>query len=466
MKKMKKHFGIIILLLFSVLLTETKAQQKTYTLEEAIQVALENNPDVRIAQMDITKANAAVSEAFGYALPIVDVSANFSHFLETPKMPFPDFEALLTNSVYATLFKENVIPEDNSKFLPMENILQSFTPANNFQATAQLTQIIFNSTVFQGIGASQIYLELSEFALKAKKSKIILDVTKAFNQVLVTRETYEIMSARLLNAQENLDMLSSLHKEGLASDFDKMQAEVQVENIKPVLMEIQDGLSAAIDGLKMTIGLDPNTEIEIRGELKFEVSDIPTFERAFEEALDNNHDLNTFKQKQRVDYALIEIDRSEYWPTIAAFGSYSYNGTADDFDFMTYNQALVGLSFSMNLFQGNRTSRKVQQSKIAYDQTTIQINQMEDAIKVQLRIIINELNRVKSSIHVQSRNVELAQKTYDLAVINFKEGTGTQLQIKNADVELSTAKLNRLSTIFQYISAKAEFDHLMGKLIN
>ena len=93
------------------------SQQKIFSLEEAIKTALSNNREILISKMEIEKAEAAVAEAFGYALPTLDVSGNFTHMIEKPKMAFPDFEALLTNATYEILFQENVIPRDESKFL-------------------------------------------------------------------------------------------------------------------------------------------------------------------------------------------------------------------------------------------------------------------------------------------------------------------------------------------------------------
>ena len=122
---MKK--GLLFISLFILLLSRlVNAQSQILTLEEAIQLALKNNKDIKVSYLNTEKSRAAVREAFGYALPSVDVAADFSHFLKKPKMPFPDFGALLTNATYSILFDENVIPRDESKFVPAETKLQSF----------------------------------------------------------------------------------------------------------------------------------------------------------------------------------------------------------------------------------------------------------------------------------------------------------------------------------------------------
>jgi len=148
----------IVLLSISPLIL---GQSKVISLDNAIQTALKSNRQIQIAKLNVEKSQAAVSEAFGYALPSVDVSANFSRFLEKPKLAFPDFRAITKNSTYDVLFDEKILSRDDSKLLPVKSILQTFAQTNNYQADLKVTQILFNSAIFRGIGASEIYLNLS-----------------------------------------------------------------------------------------------------------------------------------------------------------------------------------------------------------------------------------------------------------------------------------------------------------------
>lgn len=105
---MEKYFLLLITLL--VFLSDIGySQPQILTLDDAIQLALQNNREIKISSLNVEKSTAAVREAFGYALPSFDVAADFSHYLKKPKMPFPDFKALLTNATYSILFDENVI---------------------------------------------------------------------------------------------------------------------------------------------------------------------------------------------------------------------------------------------------------------------------------------------------------------------------------------------------------------------
>jgi outer membrane protein TolC len=447
-----------------LILPPVNAQVKKFTLEEAIMFALENNRDVIIADMTVKKADAAVDEAFGYALPSVDLSASFSHFMKKPKMAFPDFEALLGNATYSILFDENVIPRDNSKFKPVATALQSFVQTNNYETKVQVTQTLFNSTVFKGIGASKIYSDLSKEEYSRTVSNIVLNVEKAFYGVLLTKKLLEITNASYNNALENLRNVKALNEQGLVSDFDALQAEVQVENIRPVVLQMENTLKNAKDGFKIVLGISPSKDVDVDGEFLYQREEVPDEAETITTALQRNYGLKSLELKKQVDEAFIDLDRSEYWPALYAFGNYSYAGSSDQFKFQNYSSAIVGLTFSMNLFRGGQTKNRVQQSTISYLQTEQQFLQLKDFIATGVKSKLLELRRVKELLDAQERNVRLAERAYDIAVVRYKEGTGNQLEVQNADMSLRQARINKLQIVYDYIIAKAELNQLLGNV--
>ena len=444
--------------------TSAWAQPQHLTLDQAIEMALKNNREVKIAKLDVEKANAAVKEAFGYALPSLDVSGNFSHFLEKPKMAFPDFEAMLTNATYNTLFEENVLPRDESKFLPMTSKLQSFAQENNYEASAQVTQILFNSAVIRGIGASQIYLDLAKVQFNDAVSKTSLDVTKAFYGVLLSRDLLDITKSRFENASEHLSTIRSMRKQGLISDFDEMQAEIQVENIRPVIMQMENILLSAENGLKILLNIPQETHLAISGSMEYSGDVLSSEQELIAEALESNMTIKTLKIKRQLDDEFTAIDRGNYWPTLAAFGNYSYAGSGEGWDFQNYTSSMVGLTFSINLFQGGRTARKVEQSVIVAKQTDEQLSTLKDATTAGVTSKLNDLRRVRNLVELMQRNIELAERAYQISTDRYAEGLGSELEVKDSDVALSLAKTNYTNSVHDYIIAKAELDNLVGRV--
>lgn len=455
-----KKILFVFLMLLSVQLI---AQKKVLAIDEAITLALNNNTDIKVALMNVQKAGAAVDEAFGYALPSIDLSANFSHFIEKPKMPFPDFAALLRNATYAILFDEKVIPRDNSKFLPLETKLQSFAQTNNYQTQLQLTQTLFSSAVFRGIGASKIYYNLSKAELNNQISKTVLSVQTAFYGGLLLKKITEITEASFLNAQDNLKNVKSLYEQGLVSEFDLLQAQVAVENIRPVVLQMQNNLNSALDGLKLLIGIPQSEEISLLGEFEYKDETLPSETDLISEALQNNFGLKSLDLKKQVDEEFIQLDVSEYWPNIFAFGNYTYAGSSDKWKFQNYSQMTVGIGLSINLWKGNRTKNRVEQATISYKQTEEVFNQYKNVIVTQVKSKLNELNRIKLLIDAQSKNVSVAERAYEIARIRYKEGTGNQLEIQNADIALKQARTNYFQSVHSYLINKYELDQIIGK---
>ena len=454
----KKIILLLILIPFVI-----SAQPKIYTLDDAIGQALRNNKSITISQMDVKKAGATVNEAFGYALPRLDLSGNFSHFIKKPLMPFPDFEALLTNATYSILFDEGVIPRDDSKYLPMETKLQSFALTNAYTTDLTLTQTLFSSAVFEGIGASKIYYNLSQAELDNTVSKTVLDVQRAFYGVLLSKAVLEIARASFQNSQDNFNNVVALYNQGMVSEFDKLQAEVQVENIRPYVLQLENTLINTKNRLKILLGEKQEQDIDVFAEIVYEPIENINEEAFIDEALQNNFDIRSLGLKKQVDEAFIQLDVAEYWPNLAAFGNYAYSGSSDEWNFQNYSSFTVGLSFQMNLWQGNRTKNAVQQSTITYEQTAQQELLLQDAIKADVKEKINELRRVQSLVEVQRGTVKLAERAYQIANVRYKEGAGSQLEIQDTDIALRNAKLNLTQSVHSYIITKFELERLLGR---
>jgi len=459
---MKKDF-LIILITILLLPYLSSAQTKIFTLDEAINTAIQNNRDINISVLNTEKSKAAVNEAYGYAMPTIDASANFSHFLEKPKTPFPDFQSLLTNATYSILFDEGIIPRDNSKYVPVETQLQSFAQSNAYDASLTLTQIIFSSAVFEGIGASQTYYNLATAELQNTVSKTVLDVQKAFYGVLLAKAVLDITYASFKNSEENFDNVKALYDQGMVSEFDKLQSEVQVENIRPVVLRMENVLKSAKDGLKIILGIEQTEDVDVSGEIVLEPIDVSNENELIEEAIENNYNIKSLDLKKQVDEAFVQLDVARYWPTLAGFANYTYAGSSDAWNYQNYSYSTIGLNLSINLWEGNRTKNKVEQSTITYKQTEEQLLQLKDYTTLEVKSKVQELIRVKSLVEVQERTVKLAERAYNIAKVRYQEGAGSQLELQNVDQDLRQARLNRVSAIHSYLVTKYELDQLLGR---
>ncbi|MEJ5285867.1 MAG: outer membrane efflux protein [Candidatus Kapaibacterium sp.] len=459
LRKLTKLIAIFLVLSFN-----KNIYSKSFTLEEAIEYGVSNNKELKIQKLNIEKAELAVKEAKGHAFPSLDFTTSYYHYIQKPIVFFPDFLALLNNSTYGILFKEGLVQQDNTKLLPMGMIKQSFVLNNQFESKVQLNQILFNSTVFRGIGASKIYLELSKYNYQATLSKTIANIKKAFYACILLKNVAEIYQQSLRNAEDNFSMIKSLFNQGLVSEYDLLQAEVQVENLKPLVENSFNAYQNSLNNLKLLLDYPIEDTLDVIGELKYVDFELPDKDKAIERALQSNLDLKVLEYKKKVDVEMVELYRSENYPSLVAFSNFSFAGQSDKLNFQTYTQSMVGLQLSMNLFNGFQTRSRIKQSIINYKETEEQVSQYRAYLTKLLIEKFMDLEKARKQILAQEKNVKRAQKAYEIALTRFKEGTGIQLEIKNAELDLRQANLNYQQALFDFIIAKIDIDNIFGEI--
>lgn len=466
LRKLLPITNLFMALCFIVLVSsQALLSQQKFTMNEAIRFALLNHPDIKQADYNIKQAESITKETTGNAFPSLDLSASYSYTIKGAQIPMPDFAAMLNNSTYDVLFKENLLPSDNSKFLPIGTSLMSMQQKNNLSAQLQLTQILFNSAVFKGISVSKDYLNLSRLQYNSKINEIVYNIKKAFSASIMTKEILAIINSSYENAKNNLKNVRALYEEGLIAEYILLDAEVQVENIKPQIKQTENAVIASIDALKLAMGLPQTENIDIIGSLEYTQEDSPNLEATVLEAQENNFNLQLLKQARLLNEASIAVSEAGYYPTLAAFANYGVNSMGNSFRELTgYNTSMAGISFSMNLFKGYQTQQKVEQSKIEVYKTDEQIRLVRDAIYMQVKTNINELDRITKDISSQERNVEVAERAYTLSTVRLREGTGSQLEVFNSELSLRRARTNLLQSIYDYTQAKYSLDNILGRV--
>jgi len=463
---MKNLYTTLLFLMSVLLIQPAVAQKKVVDLNEAIIIALENSSEIKTQKYEIQKANAFVKEAYGYAMPTVNFSAGYTRFIEKPMVPFIDFEAMLNNATYGVLMNEGLVSDElgKSKMLPMNTTLMSMAQSNNYEAKLEASQILFNAAVIQGIGNAAIYKESSEFGLEAKAAKVVTDVTKAFYGVLLTKEMLDITQSTYENIERNFKSVEAMYKEGFVAEYDRLTVEVQLENFKATVTAVKTGLVSAMNGLKIVMGLSPTDEIDIEGKLEYIKNESLNYKTIVANAYENNYDLQSLDYKKQIDNAFLDLEKAGYYPTLVAFGSFSRNGSSDNSDFMSYNQALIGASVSINLFQGLRTDRKVEQQKVEILKTQETVETVKKVISMQILNTLQKIDLIQNNIESAERTVKLAEKAYTIANVKYKEGKGTQLDVINAEHQLRASKTNILQYYYDYISAVEDLKYISGNV--
>jgi outer membrane protein TolC len=446
---------VLVLVLSNAQAQEVTAQR--LSLEDAVRMAMKHNPDLVTARLEVQRSDARVLEAWGYALPAVDLSGQYVHMVDKPVTFFPDF-------FLYTFMKDidSTIAKPTGKLVPV-----SFAPGFSASASLNVRQILFNGAVFVGVGAANIYSHLARDVYQAKQAETVAKVRKAYYGALLAREAFELMRSNLRNAEDNLKNVQLMRKQGIVSEYDELRASVGVENLRPMVIQSETNTNLALDNLRNTLGTPNKEAITLTDGLAFSPVDDAVLQRAEQLVLESNPGLSAAKRQIELNGAVVNAERSNYLPTIAAFGSYQYQAAKNEFNFSTndfYKGSQVGLSFSMNIFQGLQTFARVEQAQLEQRKSQEQQVNLERNLKTGLNSILGTLQQARKRVEAQGKTVEMAERGYSIVTTRFLSNAATQLEVNDAQLALTQAKVNRIQAIFDYLVASADLDQLIGRL--
>jgi outer membrane protein TolC len=446
--RVMNFYKSLIALMFIFIVGTSYGQQKI-TLDEAIKQSISNNNQLQSAVYDVSKAEADVDEAFGYALPRVDLSANFTRYI----LPMQFF------------FNAGALGAQQPGQPAMGGSFIEASLDNAIDARIDVSQTIFNSAVFRSISASDNYYDAAVMNLNVKVDELVFNVKTSYYQALLQKESYELVKSSKTNAETNFKDIKVLFDEGLIAEYDMIRAEVQVENFVPQLISAENEYENAKNNLKVIMGMDPNEKIDLTDDLasfKDDYSDEYKIEEVEGEILTSNPQLAALTMQKEVNKDFIAVYESEYLPTLSAFGNYSVQGQSDDFNFPTARTSQVGLKLQMNLFSGLQTNAKVEKAELDLMKTTSQEKLVELNLKSQVKNLVNRIQSSQKQLESNKRNLSQAERGYEIAKIRYEEGIGSLLEINDSDLAFRTAKINNLRTKFELLISYAQLDQMLG----
>ncbi len=440
-----KRIFLFLLVISSTLLSQQK-EKIILELDRAIEFALEKNSEIKVAKLEVDKSKEKFREALSGLYPKLDLSAQYQRFIKKPVIFLPPGTPFSPGSKPGIL----EIGSDNS-----------------YNGTASLSVPLFAWSLYESIGIASSSLDLSNENLRNIRNQIIGDVKKSFYSVLLSREMKNLMELSLKNAEENFENIKRLNKAGTLSDYDVLRAEVQVENLKPIVLQMENNYKLSIEALKITIGFEAEEDIEVVGELNFdEPYNIPSEEEIINELLKTNPQLALLENQVKLYEKMVSLEKSSYLPTLAGFGSYQYQTQANDFNFSEYRWVktfVVGFQIQLPIFNGFKTQSRVNQAEINLNQAQEQKKNLTEAIKTQALSILFRIQQALKRIEGQNKNVKQAEEGYNIAKRRLENGLSTQLEVNDAELALRQARINRLQAIYDLRVAEAELNTILGK---
>lgn len=436
MRRIRFTLFLIVLLTTTAFLS---AQVLDLTLEKARELALTNNPQVKLAREAILKADARVIEARAGLMPTVSAFSSYQKYWEIPTVIFNDMA-----------FK-----------MGSENTIVS---GLNFQQP-----IYAGGAIRNGYQISQSVRNITRSQLQTTRQALLLEVTNAYNGVLFARSVMGVMQQSVAAAEKNLEQVRNFRATGMSSDFDVLRAEVQLANYMPQLVSAKNNAHLAVSNLLRLLGLSDNELVIISDELTYVPSEHSgqDFQELVRLALEARPEIAMLGEQRIIAQKQLSLARASLLPSLVFGTSYQYQGQRNDLDFTgddflkSFNSSL---SLSIPIFNGLGNNARIQQAKIGLNETSYQEEALIQGIRLEVEGAYYTMKEAEENVATQSKVIASAEEALRLVNLRYAEGASTQLEVMNVEVALNQARLNYQRTLFEYNTALTALKKALNQL--
>ena len=442
--------GLILFIIVIVLINSSKAQDKL-TKEQALDFALENNFGIQVSRnnTEITKNNSNILNS-GY-LPTISISGGGNYIGSDSEIAFPG------------QFDDQGNPIPNRIFEGQES--------QRYNASVNL-----NYTLFDGLGRTYIYKQLkeqynlSELQLRETIEYSILQIFEVYFSIAQFTESSRIFKQNLEVSKERQKRAQSAFIHGQGNKLAVLNAQVDVTNDSISLIQVNQQL----DNSKRDLNLLMNQPIDKDYSVELEVNFIPEIqiESWIDTAPEKNVELLKQKSNIQINSYDIKINQSGYLPTVGLVGSYGWNlnkSPATAFFPGTNNTTYsvgVGASLIWNLFDGGRTSTRVKNAKLNFENQELFAQEARLSFDRDLLNALQNYRNTKEIFEIQKKQVETATYNFDRSQSQYRLGSITAIEFRQAQINLANAKNQRAIAKFQAKLSELQLIQLTGELLN
>jgi len=331
---------------------------------------------------------------------------------------------------------------------------------NTYSGGLSVSLPVFAPALYKSISLTSTDVNLAVEKSRASRLDMVNQVTKAFFQLLLAQDSYEVLLKSYKQSEDNYNVVKAKYEQGTVSEYDKISADVQMRSLKPTVVSARNGVNLANLQLKVLMGMESDVKVAVEGNLKdYEMS---MFTRQAMPRPDNLTNNSTLKQLELNALQLkqtLKLQYTNFMPTLSASFQYMYNFKFKEYDWRPYST--IGLNLSIPLFKGSNFTQ--------LKQTRIQMKQLEEnRINTERQLTMQAtgyLDNMAASTEQVVSNKEAvfqAEKGRTIAEKRYEVGKGTILELNSSEVALTEAQLTYNQSIYDYLVAKADLDLVLG----
>ncbi len=434
--------------LLTAVVTTSVAEPLQLTLDRAIEIALDENPTIKIANLEVERYDYVRKTTMGTLLPQISLDGAYDHTLKSQALA-RGFS--FGGDQYATL-----------------------------TASGTISLALYAPAVYRTLKMNATEAESAVEDARASRIDLVAAVKDSYYGVLLAERSLEVLEESSTTSKQTVDETQIKFDNGLSSEYDLLTAQVQYSNLQPTIMQTRASIAIAKDLLKMYLSIPQDIEIEVMGHLREMQNEAILAANNLSRDISENSSLRSLALTQDMLSHQLRINNASRLPTLGAYGQVSHTGnnmesfsyesllggttttTEVDNSFFWQTPVYAGLSLSIPIFSGLSTSSRSRQIKNQIKQVELQKAYAEQSVSLSLSTAISNIHTARETLYAQQQTLSQATKAYSISSTRYNAGAGTILELNSAQLALTQSELNLSQAIYDLLTARSEYDKIKG----
>ena len=399
------------------------------SLKDAIEAALDKNPNVRLYKERIEAARGVATTQLGALLPNVASSARYSN----------------------QTFYRGTIGGSPTRSDPFDIA----------DARGTLSQSLFSWSLIERWRASRAALSVAEGESETTKNDTMATVALNYLEVLRNDEAVAARTANVELYKELLAYMKSRQSGGMATGLDTARLETQLENERQRLELAKSDVERTKLILTNALGITFDAKLILTDELKAPVEPVPTQDNAMSVALTKRPELKAQEQRLQVSTLMLSSVKGERLPSLQAQGDYGLIGNRIDATLNTYN---VGVTLSIPIFDGGQREGRIGESRSRLLQEEIKMDMVTRQITMELREALVTLASAKEQLRIAKDGLKAALTEVQLARERVRVLSSNTLELSNSLFSLVRARDNMIDGLFRANASRVNLARATGQV--
>ncbi|MEW6087632.1 MAG: TolC family protein [bacterium] len=422
MKKTALLFYIICFLHVSF------AGEGKLTLDNCINIALEENKLYLAAKIDKDLADLNLKKAVAVALPEISAKSSYTN---NGLLPETEFQGMKVTIGQKKIYSNSL----------------------------SISQPLFNRRTFILFKGAKITVKSEQNKLSEEKNLLVFNVTEAFYGLLRAKKIVSLQKSAIDLMKEHLKNAEALFKNGIVIETDVLGAEMELAKAEKNLLTASQNEILAAENLNLVLGRDPGYPLEIEEELK----EINYTDEGLDFYQNETKSKRPALKKIKEDLLLAEenvsLARAGYWPTFSIKGNYNWS----DDKFVPGNDSWnIGLTADISLFNGGFTRIETREAGYKLEQVKNQLWQNEQSVLLETKQAYMKLEETRQLVGVNKKIENIAEKNFEIIRKSYMAGLVPNTTVLEAYTALLEARTNKVSSDYDYRIAVARLEKAVG----